>query len=68
MFIIYKGPAEHLQGNKDDQDIDLDFQGSYKLPEKKNMSAQIISNTQVFSLRGNMQVFKTIFSVFRRWL
>lgn len=68
MFIIYKGPAEYLQGNKDDQDIDLDFQGSYKLPEKKNKSAQIISNTQVFSLRGNMQVFKTIFSVFRRWL
>lgn len=45
MFIIYKRLAEHFQGNKDDQDIDLDFQGGYKLPEKEKMSAQIISNT-----------------------
>lgn len=61
MSIIYRELAEHFQGNKDDQDIDPDLQESYKLPEeKKKMSAQIISNPQIFSLRGNTKNYLSI--------
>lgn len=61
MSIIYKELAEHFQGNKGDQDIDLDLQGSYKLPgkEKKNICTNI-SNPQVFSLRGKTQNYLSV--------
>lgn len=34
-LLLYKGLADHFQGSKDDQDIDPDLEGSYKLPDKK---------------------------------
>ena len=37
MSTMYKRLAEHFQGDKDDRDVDLDLQGSYKLPEEKDV-------------------------------
>lgn len=48
MSTIYRRLAEHFQRNKDDQDIDLDLQGSYKLPEKKNVCTNNIKHITIF--------------------
>lgn len=44
MSIIYKGLAEHFQRNKDDQDIDLDLQGSYSYQRGKNKQTKKSTN------------------------
>lgn len=48
MSTIYKRLADHFQGNKDDQDIDLHLQVSYMLPEKKNVYTNNIKHRSIF--------------------
>ena len=48
MSTTYKRLAEHFRRNKDDQDIDLDLQGSYKLPDKKNVCTNNIKHITIF--------------------
>ena len=47
MSTIYKRLADHFQGNKDDQDIDLHLQVSYMLPEKKNVCTNNIKHRSI---------------------
>lgn len=76
MSTIYKRLADHFQGNKDDQGIDLHLQGSYTLPEKKNVCTDNIKHRSIFCKilktytfplkKIFIQMFRAIFLVFRR--